>query len=158
MSYNNPHWCAIWFDLIWYIFSRLDYKSTYVINLHLRGDNKMCLFQWQSESLIIMIIPKKKKRTSQTRLRTCIEKSAQSFIPKANATSLFWNWANADSNVLHRFHISIKKSLKIPKGQAEAVNRRTTSNTLAKRKKTKEQTMICRTLHRKLQIEQHEPH
>jgi hypothetical protein len=44
------------------------------------------------------------------------------------------------------------------KGQAEAVNRRTTSNTLAKRKTTKEQTMICRTLHRKLQIEQHEPH
>jgi hypothetical protein len=91
-----------------YIFKVGLQKSTYVINLHLRGDNKMCLFQWQSESLIIMIIPKKKKRTSQTRLRTCIEKSAQSFIPKANATSLFWNWANADSNVLHRFHISIK--------------------------------------------------
>jgi len=108
-----------------------------------------------------MIIPKKKKRTSQTRLRTGIEKtgiekSAQSFIPKANAKSLYWNWANADSNVLHRCHISIKKSLKIPKGQAEAANGRTTGNTLEKRKKTKEQTMIYRTLHRKLKIEQHE--
>jgi hypothetical protein len=33
-----------------------------------------------------------------------------------------------------------KKSLKIPKGQSESVNRRT-NNTMAKRKRTKEQTI-----------------
>ena len=33
-----------------------------------------------------------------------------------------------------------------------------TDNTMTKRKRTKEQIMIYKTLHRKLKIEQHEPH
>jgi hypothetical protein len=33
-----------------------------------------------------------------------------------------------------------------------------TENTMAKRKQTKKQTMLYKTIHRKLQIEQHEPH
>jgi hypothetical protein len=40
-------------------------------------------------------------------------------------------------------------------GLSEAVNRRT-DNTMDKRKRTKGQTTIFRTLHRKLKIEQHE--
>ena len=43
------------------------------------------------------------------------------------------------------------KSLKIQKGQLESVNRRT-DNTMAKRK-TKGQTTIYKTLHKKLNIE-----
>jgi hypothetical protein len=39
----------------------------------------------------------------------------------------------------------------------EAINRRT-DNTIAKRKKTKGQTTIYKTLYRKLKIDQHEPH
>jgi len=39
----------------------------------------------------------------------------------------------------------------------EAVNRRT-DNTLPKRKRTKGQTTIYKTLHSSLKIEQHEPH
>jgi hypothetical protein len=38
-----------------------------------------------------------------------------------------------------------QKSLKIPKGQSETVYRRRTDNTMAKRKSTKEQTMIDKT-------------
>jgi hypothetical protein len=45
-------------------------------------------------------------------------------------------------------------SLKIQKGYSESVNRRT-DNTMANGKHTK---MIYKTLHRKLKIEQHEPH
>ena len=41
-----------------------------------------------------------------------------------------------------------KTSLKTPKGQSETVNRRRTDNTMAKIKKTKEQTMMCKALHR----------
>jgi hypothetical protein len=48
-------------------------------------------------------------------------------------------------------------SLKIPKGQSEAVNRRT-DNTMTKRKRRKGQTMIFKTLHRNLKIEPHESH
>ena len=44
-----------------------------------------------------------------------------------------------------------KKRLKTPK-------RRSTENTMAKRKRTKGQSMIYKILHRKLKIEQHEPH
>jgi hypothetical protein len=40
----------------------------------------------------------------------------------------------------------------------ESVNRRRTDNTMAKRERTKEQTTINKTLHRKLEIDQHEPH
>ena len=40
----------------------------------------------------------------------------------------------------------------------ETVNRRKTDNTLDKRKWTKGQTIIYKTLHRKLKIEQDEPH
>jgi hypothetical protein len=36
--------------------------------------------------------------------------------------------------------------------------RRRMDNTMTKRKRTKGQTMIYKTLHRKLKIEQHEPH
>ena len=43
----------------------------------------------------------------------------------------------------------MKKCLKIPNGQSEAVNRRKTDNTMVKRTKT---------LHRKLNIEHHELH
>jgi len=38
-----------------------------------------------------------------------------------------------------------KKSLKIPKGQSESVNRRRTDNTMAKRKSTERQTTIYKT-------------
>ena len=48
------------------------------------------------------------------------------------------------------------KSLKIPKSDEEAVNRRT-DNTIVRKKGTKGQKMIYKTLHRKLKIEQHEP-
>jgi hypothetical protein len=47
----------------------------------------------------------------------------------------------------------IKKSLKISKG---VVHQRRTDNTMAKRKRTKGQTAIYKTLHRKLKIEAHE--
>jgi hypothetical protein len=42
--------------------------------------------------------------------------------------------------------------LKIPKRKSEAVNQRT-DNTMTKRKRTKGQTMIYKTPHRKLKIE-----
>ena len=48
-----------------------------------------------------------------------------------------------------------RKSLKIPKG-SKFVNRRKTDNTTTKKKRTKGQTTIYKTLHRKLKIEQHE--
>ena len=66
--------------------------------------------------------------------------------------------------------------MKIPKEQSEYVNRRKTDNAMAKRKRqttqwpnekdrqhngqkmTKGQTTIYKALHRKLKIEQHEPH
>jgi hypothetical protein len=47
--------------------------------------------------------------------------------------------------------------LKIPKGYSEAINRRRTDNTMIKRKRTKGQTTIYKTLHRKLTTEKHEP-
>ena len=43
----------------------------------------------------------------------------------------------------------MKKCLKIPNGQSEAVNQRKTDNTMVNRTKT---------LHRKLNFEHHEPH
>jgi hypothetical protein len=43
------------------------------------------------------------------------------------------------------------------KGWSESVNRKT-DNKLTKRKGIKEQTTIYKILHRKLKIEQHEPH
>jgi hypothetical protein len=49
-----------------------------------------------------------------------------------------------------------KKALNMPKGQDEPVNGRK-DNTMSKRKWTKGQTMIYKTLHRKLKIEQREP-
>jgi hypothetical protein len=42
-------------------------------------------------------------------------------------------------------------------GQADVVTRRA-DNTMANRKLANRQTMICKTLHRKLKTEQHEPH
>jgi hypothetical protein len=47
-----------------------------------------------------------------------------------------------------------KKSLKIPKGLSESVNRRT-DNTMDQKNPPK---MIYKTLHRKLTIDHHEPH
>jgi hypothetical protein len=47
----------------------------------------------------------------------------------------------------------VKKSLKIPQGQSESVNRRRTDdNVVVKKKKIKEQTTIYKTLHMKLNI------
>jgi hypothetical protein len=43
--------------------------------------------------------------------------------------------------------------LKIPKGSSEAVNSRRTDNAMVKRKQTKDQTMIHKTLNRKTKIE-----
>jgi hypothetical protein len=51
-----------------------------------------------------------------------------------------------------------KKSLKMSKVSSEAVNRRRTDSTMPKRKRTKTQTSIYKTLHRKLKIEQYELH
>ena len=48
------------------------------------------------------------------------------------------------------------ENLKILKWQPEAVNRRKTDNTMA-RKKVKGQTLIYKTLHRKQNIEQNKP-
>ncbi len=46
----------------------------------------------------------------------------------------------------HNFIIKVyKRSLKIPKGQSESVDRRRTDNTMAKRKSTKGQTKINKT-------------
>lgn len=47
-----------------------------------------------------------------------------------------------------------KKSVEIPKGHSEAVNRRLTDNTMVQRKMTRGQTDI-QTLPRKLMMEQH---
>ena len=47
---------------------------------------------------------------------------------------------------------------KIRKGQSEVVLRIKTDNTMAKRKRTKEQTMSCIKLHRKRSIKQHDDH
>ena len=61
--------------------------------------------------------------------------------------------------IMHNVHsVLYKKSLKIPKGQSESVYRRRTENTMAKRKSTKGQTTIYKTLQRKLKIQPHEPH
>jgi hypothetical protein len=49
------------------------------------------------------------------------------------------------------------KSLNIPKRYTEVINRRRTGNTMTKRKKDK-RTIIYKTQHRKLQIDQHERH
>ena len=43
-------------------------------------------------------------------------------------------------------------------GQSESVYRREANNTMAKGKRTKGQTTIFKTLHRKLKIKQHERH
>jgi hypothetical protein len=44
------------------------------------------------------------------------------------------------------------KSLKIPKRKSEAINRRRVDNPLIKRKRTKQQTMIYKTIHRKIDM------
>jgi hypothetical protein len=46
-----------------------------------------------------------------------------------------------------------KKTLKIPKGQSESLYRRKTENTMARRKITKGQRTIYKTLHIQLKIE-----
>ena len=50
-----------------------------------------------------------------------------------------------------------KKSLKIPKVCPITANKRSICKTMAKIKRTKGQTTVYKSLHRKLQIEQHEP-
>jgi hypothetical protein len=52
----------------------------------------------------------------------------------------------------------VEEKFEEPKGYSKAINPRNTDNTMAKRKGTKGQTMIYKTLHRKLRIERHEPH
>jgi hypothetical protein len=59
--------------------------------------------------------------------------------------------------ILKRLLDIYKNSLKTPKGLSESVNRRRTDNIMAKRKRTKRQATIYKTLHRKLTIEQYEP-
>jgi hypothetical protein len=54
-------------------------------------------------------------------------------------------------NMLH-MKLICKKSLKIPKGLSESVNRRRIDNTMVKRKRIKGQTTIYKTLHIKLKI------
>ena len=54
----------------------------------------------------------------------------------------------------HFFFLELKINCKIPKGHPEAE----TDETMDKRKRTKRQTMIYKTQHRKLTIEQHEHH
>ena len=51
-------------------------------------------------------------------------------------------------------HFHLKKTLMIPKAWPEAVNRRRTNNKKVKRKETRGQTMIYKTIHSKLKIEQ----
>ena len=63
------------------------------------------------------------------------------------------NYCHTNKNMHPDF--IIKKSPKTPKGQSKAANRRTEND---KRKRTKKQTTIYKTSHRKLKIEQHEPH
>jgi hypothetical protein len=48
--------------------------------------------------------------------------------------------------------ISVKEEFEDTKGESESVIRRTTENTMAKRKRTKGQTTIYKTLHIKLKI------
>jgi len=65
------------------------------------------------------------------------------------------------SKILYKHTVilrSFKKILKIPKGQSEAVNQRRTDNTMTKGKSKQANTTKNKTLHRKLKIEQHEPH
>jgi hypothetical protein len=50
-----------------------------------------------------------------------------------------------------------KKSLQIPKGQSEPVNRRRTYNTIAKRKKDKMTNNDLQNIHIKLKMDLHEP-
>ena len=50
------------------------------------------------------------------------------------------------------------QGFKIPKGQSEAEIRRRTDNTMAKRKRTQGHTLVYKTLHRKLEIEQYVLH
>ena len=57
----------------------------------------------------------------------------------------------------HCFIIQLKIN-NITQEKSEAVNQRRTDNAMAKRKKTNRQTMINKTLHKKLRIQQHEPH
>jgi hypothetical protein len=45
----------------------------------------------------------------------------------------------------------------LPKGQPQTVNRRRTDNAMVKRKREKIPTIFYKTLHSKLNIEQHEP-
>jgi hypothetical protein len=48
------------------------------------------------------------------------------------------------------------KRWKIPNGKSEAVHQGRADNTMTQRKKTKGQTMIYKTLHKKLKTEKHE--
>ena len=52
--------------------------------------------------------------------------------------------------------VYIRKYLKIPKGKSEAVHRRRIDNTMAKRKRAKEQTTNNTIFHKILKIEQKE--
>jgi hypothetical protein len=55
--------------------------------------------------------------------------------------------------------IFTKQRLEVQKRLSEAISRKMTDNAMAKRKRTKRQTMTYyKTMHRKLKIGQREPH
>ena len=54
--------------------------------------------------------------------------------------------------------ISVYKTLMIAKGSLESVTRKKTDNAITKERGTKGKTMIYKIPHKKLKIEQHEPH
>ena len=58
--------------------------------------------------------------------------------------------------ILYVDYIVLSTTFKIPKGLSESPNRKT-DNTMDKRKRTKGQATIYKTIHGKLKIEQHEP-
>ena len=61
------------------------------------------------------------------------------------------NWYNKHSSLAQYHDVDIIEEIRI-------VNRRRTDNEMTKRKSTKGQTTIYKTIHIKLKIEQHEPH
>ena len=80
------------------------------------------------------------------------------FLPLYQQSNVLVNVFEWASNV----YFFIKKMLKIPK-ISEAVNRRGTYNTIVKKEKKTEKQQndkqwSTKTLHRKLNIEQHEPY
>ena len=68
-------------------------------------------------------------------------------------TFQIWNIVifNTNNSVCYTVHLGTD-------WRCQAVNQRMTDNTMDKKKRTEGKTMIYKTIHRKLQLEQHEPH